>query len=51
MPEKYAYVDGVATFVQHVGPTTLPGRPPDLSRGETISSVGAVVSGTGGPNR
>lgn len=44
MPQKYAHVDGVATFVQHVGPTTLPGRPPDLSRGETI----VCLHGTGG---
>ena len=36
MPEKYVHVDGMATFVHHVGPTTLPERPPDLSRGETI---------------
>lgn len=36
MPQKYVRVDGVATFVQHVGPTTLPERPPALMRGETI---------------
>ena len=36
MPQKYVRVDGVATFVHHVGPTTLPERPPALSRGETI---------------
>lgn len=36
MPQKYVRVDGVATFVHHVGPTTLPERPPVLTRGETI---------------
>jgi pimeloyl-ACP methyl ester carboxylesterase len=28
--------DAVATFVHHRGPTTLPGRPPDTSRGEVV---------------
>jgi hypothetical protein len=36
VPQKYVRVDGVATFVHHVGPTTLPERPPVLSRGETV---------------
>lgn len=36
MPQKYARVGGVATFVHHVGPTTLPERPPALTRGETV---------------
>jgi 3-oxoadipate enol-lactonase / 4-carboxymuconolactone decarboxylase len=36
VPHKYATVDGVATYVHHVGRTTLPERVPDLSRGETI---------------
>lgn len=36
MPQKYVRVDGVATFVQHVGPTTLPERPPRFERGETV---------------
>ena len=36
MPEKYVHVDGIATFVRHVGATTLPEKPPDLSRGETV---------------
>ncbi|MFI5315475.1 MAG: alpha/beta fold hydrolase [Myxococcota bacterium] len=44
MPEKYVQVDGIATFLRHVGPTTLPERPPDLSRGETI----ACMHGAGG---
>jgi pimeloyl-ACP methyl ester carboxylesterase len=36
VPHKYAAVDGVATYVHHVGPTTLPEVVPDLSRGEVI---------------
>jgi 3-oxoadipate enol-lactonase len=36
VPQKYVHVDGVATFIHHVGPTTLPERPPVLTRGETI---------------
>jgi 3-oxoadipate enol-lactonase len=36
VPQKYARVDGVATFIHHVGPTTLPERPPVLARGETL---------------
>ncbi|HXZ84091.1 MAG TPA: alpha/beta fold hydrolase [Myxococcota bacterium] len=36
MPEKYVQVDGIATFLRHVGPTTLPEKPPELSRGETV---------------
>ncbi len=36
MPYKYASIAGVATYVHHTGPTTLPGAPPDLSRGETL---------------
>jgi len=44
VPQKYAHVDGVATYVEHVGPTTLPGRPPELARGETI----VCLHGTGG---
>ena len=36
MPEKYVHVDGIATFVRHVGATTLPEKAPDLSRGETV---------------
>jgi len=47
VPEKYAYVDGVATFVQHVGRTTLPGTPPDLSRGETIVCLHGVGGNCG----
>ncbi len=44
MPQKYVRVDGVATFVHHVGPTTLPERPPVLARGETI----VCLHGAGG---
>ena len=36
MPRKYVTVDGVATLLHHRGPTTLPGRPPDTSKGHTI---------------
>ncbi|MCP5027112.1 MAG: alpha/beta fold hydrolase [Actinomycetia bacterium] len=36
MPSKYATVDGVATLIHHRGATTLPGLPPDTSRGHTI---------------
>ena len=43
-PQKYVHVDGVATFVHHVGPTTLPERPPVLARGETI----VCLHGAGG---
>jgi pimeloyl-ACP methyl ester carboxylesterase len=44
VPEKYVQVDGIATFVRHVGPTTLPEAPPDLSRGETV----VCMHGAGG---
>ena len=47
MPEKYVQVDGLATFVRHVGPTTLPERPPELSRGETL----VCLHGAGGEQR
>jgi pimeloyl-ACP methyl ester carboxylesterase len=36
VPHKYADVEGVATYVHHVGPTTLPEVVPDLGRGETV---------------
>jgi pimeloyl-ACP methyl ester carboxylesterase len=36
VPGKYAIVDAVATFVLHRGPTTLPGHPPDTSRGPVV---------------
>lgn len=36
VPEKYVHVDGNATFLRHVGPTTLPDASPDLSRGEVV---------------
>jgi pimeloyl-ACP methyl ester carboxylesterase len=44
VPQKYVHVDGVATFIQHVGPTTFPERPPALTRGETI----VCLHGAGG---
>lgn len=36
VPAKYQTVDDVATLVQHRGPTTLPGAPPDTSRGRVV---------------
>ena len=43
MPVKYVSVDGraehIATFVHHRGATTLPGQPPDTSRGRAILCV------------
>ena len=44
MPEKYAQVDGIATFLRHTGATTLPEAPPDLSHGDTI----VCLHGAGG---
>lgn len=39
MPSKYIDVQGTATFLRHVGPTTLPEKPPDLSRGEIVLCI------------
>lgn len=39
VPQKYLSVDGVATFVHHRGPTTLPGHPPDLSGGQVVGCL------------
>ncbi|MEE9281994.1 MAG: alpha/beta hydrolase [Myxococcota bacterium] len=36
MPNKYFAVAGVATYVHHTGPTTLPDSVPDLRRGEVV---------------
>lgn len=36
VPSKYLSIQGVATFLRHVGKTTLPEQPPDLSRGEAL---------------
>ncbi len=44
MPQKYFSIDGVATFVHHTGPTTLPGVGSARSRGETI----VCLHGAGG---
>jgi pimeloyl-ACP methyl ester carboxylesterase len=44
VPHKYATVEGVATYVHHVGRTTLPERVPDLSRGATL----LCLHGSGG---
>ncbi|MFN0089823.1 MAG: alpha/beta fold hydrolase [Acidimicrobiales bacterium] len=51
MPQKYVPVAETATLVHHRGPTTLPGRPPDLSQGEVVLCLhdaggnGAVFDG------
>jgi pimeloyl-ACP methyl ester carboxylesterase len=36
VPYKYVSVGGTATYVHHAGPTTLPEKAPDLSRGRTV---------------
>jgi pimeloyl-ACP methyl ester carboxylesterase len=36
VPKKYFYVEGVATFLQHAGGTTLPGAPPRTDRGRVV---------------
>lgn len=36
MPNKYFDVDGLATYVHHLGATTLPNAAPDLSCGELL---------------
>jgi len=47
VPEKYVQVDGVATFLRHVGATTLPEKPPDLSRGETVVCMHGATGNSG----
>jgi pimeloyl-ACP methyl ester carboxylesterase len=44
VPHKYFSVDGVATFVHHQGPTTLPDVPPHLAQGEAV----LCLHGSGG---
>ena len=44
MPSKYFQIDGVATFVRHTGPSTLPDQPPVLTQGRTI----VCLHGAGG---
>ncbi len=46
MPAKYQTIGGVATLVQHRGPTTLPGAPPDTSGGPVVLCL--HESGMGG---
>lgn len=36
MPQKYVFIDGVATYLHHTGATTLPEKPPDTSQGEAL---------------
>lgn len=48
VPNKYVTVGGVATFVHHRGPTTLPGTPPRLAQGATVVCLhGAEATGAG----
>jgi pimeloyl-ACP methyl ester carboxylesterase len=47
VPEKYVQVDGIATFVRHVGPTTLPEKPPALGRGETVVCLHGQAANSG----
>jgi pimeloyl-ACP methyl ester carboxylesterase len=44
VPQKYVYVDAVATLLRHRGPTTLPEVAPDTRRGEVV----LFLHGTGG---
>jgi pimeloyl-ACP methyl ester carboxylesterase len=41
VPHKYASVEGLSTYVHHVGRTTLPEVVPDLSRGEIVVCIHA----------
>lgn len=36
MPNKYVQIDGVATFLHHTGPSTLPEAAPRLDRGKAV---------------
>lgn len=36
MPKKYLQVGGVATYIQHTGPSTLPNQPPRLDGGAAV---------------
>lgn len=47
MPAKYQTIDGVATLVQHRGPTTLPGAPPDTSGGPVVLCLHEAGMGGG----
>ncbi len=42
MPHKYFTIEGVATYLHHTGPTTLPGVAPDQSRGERVLCLHGV---------
>jgi 3-oxoadipate enol-lactonase len=44
VPHKYFSIDGVATFLHHQGPTTLPDVPPALGRGAAV----LCLHGSGG---
>jgi pimeloyl-ACP methyl ester carboxylesterase len=45
VPHKYLKVQGIATYLHHVGPTVLPEVPPDLSRGPIVCLHDAGQSG------
>jgi pimeloyl-ACP methyl ester carboxylesterase len=44
VPNKYFQIDGIATFVQHTGPSTLPGSPPGTGPGQAV----LCLHGSGG---
>jgi pimeloyl-ACP methyl ester carboxylesterase len=39
VPHKYVQIEGVATYLHHRGPTTLPEAAPDTARGEVIVAL------------
>ncbi len=42
MPHKYFTIEGVATYLHHTGPTTLPGTAPARSGGESVLCLHGV---------
>jgi pimeloyl-ACP methyl ester carboxylesterase len=39
VPAKYVFNQGIATYLRHAGPTSLPEESPDLSRGEVVLCI------------
>ncbi|MGH0037427.1 MAG: alpha/beta fold hydrolase [Myxococcota bacterium] len=39
MPHKYVQIEGVATYLHHRGPTTLPEAAPEAARGEVVVAL------------
>lgn len=39
MPHKYLHVDGIATYLHHTGPTTLPHVVPDTRKGHALLCI------------